>query len=161
MSCKNRLKEDCYKELGIFIENLPEKKGALISVLHKGQEIFGYLPEEVQTYIAEKLDLPLSKVYGVVSFYHYFTMVPKGEYPISVCMGTACYVRGAEKILKGFETELGIKTGEVTKDGKFSIDALRCIGACGLAPVILIGDDVHGKLQVEDVKRLVELYKNK
>lgn len=159
MSCKNHLKEECYKELEIFIQDLPDKKGALISVLHRGQEIFGYLPEEVQMFIAEKLDLPLSKVYGVVSFYHYFTMVPKGKYPISVCMGTACYVRGADKVLKRFREELGIEGNEVTKDGLFSLDALRCVGACGLAPVVLVGEEVHGKLKPEDVKGIIEEYK--
>lgn len=159
MSCKNQLKEQCYEELEVFINELPEKDGALISVLHKGQEIFGYLPEEVQMFIAEKMELPLSKVYGVVSFYHYFTMVPKGKYPIAVCMGTACYVRGAEKVLKKFREELGIQGSEVTKDGLFSIDALRCVGACGLAPVVLVGDEVHGKLKAEDVKGIIEDYK--
>ncbi|MGL6099914.1 MAG: NAD(P)H-dependent oxidoreductase subunit E [Fusobacteriaceae bacterium] len=161
MPCKNQEKERCYKELEKFIEKLSEREGSLISVLHKGQEIFGYIPEEVQIFIAEKLELPLSKVYGVVSFYHYFTMVPKGKFPISVCMGTACYVRGAEKILKRFKEELAITGSELTKDGLFSIDALRCVGACGLAPVVLIGDDIHGKLKVEDVKGLIEKYKNK
>lgn len=161
MSCKNLTKEQCYKELGKFIKELPEREGALISVLHKGQEIFGYLPEEVQMFIAEKLELPLSKVYGVVSFYHYFTMVPKGKYPIAVCMGTACYVRGADKVLKRFKEELGISGAEVTSDGLFSIDALRCVGACGLAPVVLVGDEVHGKLKAEDVKGIIEQYKAK
>ncbi|MGL4392355.1 MAG: NAD(P)H-dependent oxidoreductase subunit E [Fusobacteriaceae bacterium] len=159
MSCNNALKDGCFKELEKFIGGLPEKDGALISVLHKAQHIFGYLPYEVQSFIAQNLDIPLAKVYGVVSFYHYFTMVPKGKYPFAVCMGTACYVRGGGKVLKQFEEILGIKAGEVTKDGMFSIDVLRCVGACGLAPVVLVGEEVHGKLAVEDVKKIIDDYK--
>ncbi len=159
MNCNNTLKKEGYKELEKFINALPEKDGALISVLHRAQHIFGYLPYEVQSFISEKLDLPLAKVYGVVSFYHFFTMVPKGKYPFAVCMGTACYVRGSDKVLKQFEEILGIKPGEVTKDGMFSIDILRCVGACGLAPVVLVGEEVHGKLLPEDVKKIIDDYK--
>lgn len=158
MSCDNSFKKECFKELEEFIANLKEKKGSLISVLHKAQEIFGYLPEEVQSFVADHLDLPLAKVYGVVSFYSYFTMTPKGKYPISVCLGTACYVRGAGKVLEDFERELGIKAGETTADGMFSIDALRCVGACGLAPVVLIGEDVYGKDEAKKVKELIKKY---
>ncbi len=136
-----------------------KKKGALISVLHKGQEIFGYLPVEVQKFVAEKLNLSTAKVYGVVSFYSFFTMVPKGKYPISVCMGTACFVRGADKVLKEFEEKLGIKAGETTPDGLYSIDALRCVGACGLAPVVLVGDEVYGKDKARDVYGILERHK--
>lgn len=158
MSCENSFKKECFKELEEFIASLKDKKGALISVLHKAQEIFGYLPEEVQNFVADHLDLPLAKVYGVVSFYSYFTMTPKGKYPISVCMGTACYVRGAGKVLEDFERELGIKAGETTADGMFSIDALRCVGACGLAPVVLIGEDVYGKDEAKKAKELIKKY---
>lgn len=161
MSCTNILKEECFKELENFINSLSEKKGSLIRVLHKAQEIFGYLPSEVQEFIAEKLDLPLSKVYGVVSFYHFFTMVPKGKYPISVCMGTACYVRGAEKVLKDVKDFLNIEVGETTLDGLFSLDCLRCVGACGLAPVVMIGNDVYGKEKTKDIKKILEKYKEK
>ena len=129
MSCNNILKEECFKTLEDFINELPDKKGSLISVLHKAQDIFGYLPAQVQEFVAEKLDLPISKVYGVVSFYHFFTMVPKGKYPISVCMGTACYVRGAEKVLNDIKDFLKIGVGETTLDGLFSLDCLRCVGA--------------------------------
>ena len=159
MACNNVLKEECYKELEKFIDELPEKKGALISVLHKAQEVCGYLPVEVQEFISEKLDIPVSKIYGVVTFYHFFTMEPKGKYPISVCMGTACYVRGAEKVLNDFKKELGIDVGQTTADGMFSIDALRCVGACGLAPVVLIGDEVYGKDKAKEVKSLIAEYK--
>jgi NADH-quinone oxidoreductase subunit E/NADP-reducing hydrogenase subunit HndA len=158
-ACDNRLKQECFRKLEEYIDSLTEKEGALISVLHKAQEIFGYLPQEVQTFVAERLDLSLAKVYGVVSFYSFFTMTPKGKYPISVCMGTACYVRGAERVLKDFEAELGIEAGETTPDGLFSIDALRCVGACGLAPVVLIGEDVYGKDEAKDVKALIKKYK--
>jgi NADH-quinone oxidoreductase subunit E/NADP-reducing hydrogenase subunit HndA len=151
MSCKNPLKEEGYKKLEDYINSLEVKEGTLISVLHKAQEIFGYLPKEVQEFIGVKLELPLAKIYGVVSFYSFFTMTPKGKFPISVCMGTACFVRGSDKVLKEFENRLGIKVGEVTEDGIYSLDALRCVGACGLAPVVLVGETVFGKATVEDV----------
>ena len=149
-----------FKELENYILTLEDKKSSLIIILHKAQEIFGYIPEEVQEFIAEKIEVPVSKVYGVVSFYNFFSMEPKGKYPISVCTGTACYVRGAEKILEALQKELGLKLGGVTEDGLFSLDSLRCVGACGLAPVMLVGKDVHGKVKPEDVKKIIENYKN-
>mgnify|MGYP002593094552 CR=1 FL=1 len=112
--------------------------GELINILHAAQGIFGYLPREVQEIIAGRLHIPVSRVYGVVTFYSFFTMTPKGKYPISVCLGTACYVRGAEKVLDEFQRQLEIKVGETTPDGLFSLDCLRCVGACGLAPVVTI-----------------------
>lgn len=159
MACKNELKESCFKELDEFILSIEDKQGALISVLHKAQEIFGYLPKEIQEFVAERLDLSLAKVYGVVSFYSFFTMTPKGKHPVSVCMGTACYVRGAGKVLEDFEKQLGISAGETTVDGEFSIDALRCVGACGLAPVVLIGEDVYGKDEAKNVAGLIAKYR--
>lgn len=157
--CNNRVAEGMYKELEQFINELPQKKGALIAVLHKAQSIFGYLPKEVQVFVGEKLGVPVSQVYGVVSFYSFFTMVPKGKYPISVCLGTACYVRGADKVLEAFKKELGIEVGQTTADGKFSLDALRCVGACGLAPVALIGDKVYGRISSEEeVKKILKEY---
>jgi len=158
MSCKNTLKQECFNQLDEFIIGLPEKKGALISVLHKAQEIFGYLPKEIQEFVADRLDLPLAKIYGVVSFYSFFTMTPKGKYPISVCMGTACFVRGADKVLKELEQKLGIKAGETTLDGLYSIDALRCVGACGLAPVVLVGEEVFGKDEARDIDGILAKY---
>ena len=157
--CANKLKEAGFRELDVFIDSLETKKGSLISVLHKAQEIFGYLPREIQEYVAEKLNESLANVYGVVSFYSFFTMVPKGEHPISVCMGTACYVRGAGKVLDEFQKELGIKSGETSLDGKFSIDALRCVGACGIAPVVLVGEKVYKKVEVKEVKKIINEYK--
>lgn len=157
MICKDNVG---FKELENYILTLEDKKSSLIIILHKAQEIFGYIPEEVQEFIAEKIEVPVSKVYGVVSFYNFFSMEPKGKYPISVCTGTACYVRGAEKILEALQKELGLKLGGVTEDGLFSLDSLRCVGACGLAPVMLVGKDVHGKVKPEDVKKIIENYEN-
>ena len=159
MSCDNRLKKECFTELETFINSLADKNGALISVLHKAQEIFGYLPEEVQTFVAEQLGISVAKVYGVVSFYSFFTMTPKGKFPIAVCMGTACYVRGAGKVLDDLQNQLGIKSGETTADGLFSIDALRCVGACGLAPVVLVGEDVYGRDEAKDIKTILKKYR--
>lgn len=158
-NCKNELTLQMYDELAKFIDELPEKKGALISVLHRAQSIFGYLPKEVQQFVGEKLNIPTSQVYGVVSFYSFFTMVPKGKHPISVCLGTACYVRGADKVVEAFKRELGINIGETTPDGKFSLDALRCVGACGLAPVVLVGDKVYGRIaNADQVKQIIAEY---
>ncbi|MBC7960687.1 MAG: NAD(P)H-dependent oxidoreductase subunit E, partial [Vallitaleaceae bacterium] len=139
-------KEEKFQELDAFIESLPTIKGELIRVLHRAQHIFGYLPEEVQRYVGKKMNVPTAKVYGVVTFYSYFTMVPKGEHDIAICLGTACYVRGAEKILDAIKKETGIEVGQTSADGKFSITGLRCIGACGLAPVLTIGEKVYGRL---------------
>lgn len=128
----------------------------LINILHEVQNSYGYLPVEVQRIIAHKLDIPSSKVYGVVTFYSFFTMTPKGKYPISVCMGTACYVRGAERVLDEFKEILNINVGGTTPDGKFSLSSLRCVGACGLAPVVLIGERVYGRVSPEDVAKILK-----
>lgn len=159
MECNNRVKDQCYEELKLFIESLESLKGELITVLHRAQEIFGYLPLEVQEYISEQMKIPLSEIYGVISFYSFFTTNPKGEHPISICMGTACYVNGSEKILNELQRELGIKIGETTVDGKFSLDVLRCIGACGMAPVLLIGKKTYGRVKAEEVKNILREYK--
>ena len=157
--CANKLKEAGFRELDVFIDSLETQEGSLISVLHKAQGIFGYLPREIQEYVADKLNESLANVYGVVSFYSFFTMVPKGEHAVSVCMGTACYVRGAGKVLDEFQKQLGIKSGETSTDGKFSIDALRCVGACGIAPVVLVGEKVYKKVEVKEVKKIIDEYK--
>ena len=158
MSCDNKLKKECFNELETFVNGLPDKNGALISVLHKAQEIFGYLPEEVQTFVAEQLGISVAKVYGVVSFYSFFTMTPKGKFAVAVCMGTACYVRGAEPVLEEFKKELNITCDETTPDGKFSLDTLRCVGACGLAPVVMVGEKVYGHVTPEMVKDILAEY---
>ena len=127
--------------------------------MHKTQDYLGYLPAEVQELIAEQLHIPTAKVYGVVSFYSFFSMTPKGKHPISVCMGTACYVRGAEKVLDAFKKELNLEVGETTPDGMFSLTCLRCVGACGLAPVAMVGDKVYGRLAPAAVKDIVNEYR--
>ena len=130
----------------------------LINVLHGCQTHFGYLPAEVQEVIAENLNVPVAKVFGVVKFYSFFTMTPKGKHPISICMGTACYVRGAEKVLDEFKKNLGIQVGETTPDGKFSLSSLRCVGACGLAPVVLVGEKTYGRVAPDNVKEILSEY---
>ena len=163
--CQCSCSDNLFKELEQFIEKLKkDKKGSLkdrallIEVLHKAQGLFGYLPPKVQTFIAHKLDVSPAKVYGVVTFYSYFTMEPKGDHVINVCMGTACYVRGAEKVLTEFENKLKIKNGQTTEDGKFTLSSLRCVGACGLAPVVIIDDEVYGKLTPDMVDGLIKKF---
>ena len=155
--CEN----DNLKKLKEIIEENKDAKGPLIGILQEAQLIYGYLPEDALKFIAEELDIPLAEVYGVVTFYTQFSLKPKGKYNISVCMGTPCYVKGANNILEEFKKLLGIEVGDCTEDGKFSLEACRCIGACGLAPVLTINEDVHGRLVVDDVKGIVEIYKNK
>jgi NADP-reducing hydrogenase subunit HndA len=124
--------------------------------LHKTQGVFGYLPAEVQEVVAREMNVSVAKVYGVVTFYSFFTMIPKGRYPISICTGTACYVRGAEKVLDEFKKELGIKVGESTPDGKFSLTCLRCVGACGLSPVVTVGTKTFGRVSPDKVKDILK-----
>ena len=159
MECTNVLKDEMFQDLGVFIDKLETKKGNLISVLHKAQEIFGYLPVDVQKYVAQNMEVPLAEVYGVITFYSFFTTKPRGKYPISVCMGTACYVNGAENILIEVERELRIKVGQTSEDGNFSIDVLRCVGACGMAPVVMVGNKIHGKVEAENVNALLKEYR--
>ncbi|MCL1823720.1 MAG: NAD(P)H-dependent oxidoreductase subunit E [Oscillospiraceae bacterium] len=149
------------KELVRIIHDIKGEKGSLMRVLQEAQEIYGYLPIEVQSMIARELSIPLEKVYGVVTFYSQFSLNPKGKYKISVCMGTACYVKGAGDILKKLQEKLGIKSNEVTPDGLFSLNDCRCIGACGLAPVIMINDDVYGRLSPsgEELDDILAKYK--
>ena len=149
-----------YQELEEYINELGAKSEELIAILHRAQHIFGYLPREVQEFIADKLHINVSKVYGVVTFYSFFTMERKGKYVINVCLGTACFVRGADKILKEFEARLGIKNGETTSDGKFTLSSLRCVGACGLAPVVQVNGKTYGNATIETVKEIIEEYSN-
>ncbi len=150
--------EEQKQELMAVIEEHKNQDGAAIPVLHKAQEIYGYLPIEVQTMIAEGLDVPLAEIYGIVTFYTQFSLNPKGQYQIGVCLGTACYVKGSGDILEKIKEQLGIDVGECTPDGKFSIDATRCIGACGLAPVLTVNDEVYGRLTVDDVDDILKKY---
>ena len=132
--------------------------GALLPVLHEAQEIYGYLPIEVQQMVADGLNVSLSEVYGVATFYSRFSLTPKGKHQISVCLGTACYVKGSDKVLEEVEKMLGIKSGECTPDGLFSIDSCRCVGACGLAPVMMIDEEVYGKLTPAEVHKIIANY---
>ncbi len=134
------------------------EKGALMPVLQEAQNIYGYLPAEVQTVIAEELGVSLAEVYGVATFYSQFTLTPKGKHKISICLGTACYVKGSDKILEAVEHELRISCGNCTPDKKFSIDSCRCVGACGLAPVMIIDGEVYGRLSPADVKGILDKY---
>ncbi|MDI6850518.1 MAG: NADH-quinone oxidoreductase subunit NuoE [bacterium] len=148
-----------YKMLKRDIARYKRKPGPLIQVLHRAQEIFGYLPPEVQYFVAKELGVPLSQVYGVVTFYNFFRTEPVAKHVINVCMGTACHVKGADAILKAISEELGIKVGETTKDKFFTLSTARCFGACGLAPVIMINEDVFGKLTPEKVKEVLREYR--
>ena len=141
------------------IEAEKGQKGALIPVLQKAQEIYGYLPIEVQRMVADGLSVPLQEVYGVATFYSFFSLQPKGKYKISVCLGTACYVKGSGDIHQRLLERLGIEDGGCTPDGKFSVEACRCIGACGLAPVLTVNEDVYGRLTVDDVDGILAKYK--
>ncbi len=132
---------------------------ALMQLLQEAQAVYGYLPLEVQRLVADALDLSVAEVYGVITFYSFFSLTPKGDYQISVCMGTACYVKGAQAVLDQVSAELGIETGECTPDGKFSIHACRCVGACGLAPVMMINENVYGNLSPDDVPGILASYK--
>ncbi len=146
------------EQLLAVIAKHKDQDGPLMPVLQEAQEIYGYLPIEVQKIISEGLDIPLEKIYGVVTFYAQFSLAPKGRYKIAVCLGTACYVKGSGDIINKIKEIIGIDVGECTSDGKFSLEATRCIGACGLAPVLTINDDVYGRLVVGDVADVLKKY---
>ncbi|SHJ75523.1 NADH-quinone oxidoreductase subunit NuoE family protein [Tepidibacter formicigenes] len=150
--------KDNFKKLNEIIEKYKEEEGMLIRILQKSQEIFGYLPEKVQTYISQKLNIPVSTINGVVSFYSLFSEEPQGKYTIGVCLGTACYVKGAQDVLEAIKEELQIDVGETSMDKLFTLKATRCIGACGLAPVITINEEVHGRVSPADVPSILYKY---
>jgi NADH-quinone oxidoreductase E subunit len=154
---KSEQEEQMAKLLEI-IKKHKDEKGSLIPILHEAQQVYGYLPMEVQETIADELEIPLTEVYGVATFYSQFTLTPKGKYKIGVCLGTACYVRGAQKIIEKLSEELGIEVGETTEDGKYTLEATRCVGACGLAPVLMVNDDVYGRLVEDDISSILEKY---
>ncbi len=143
---KSKEKAELYKELDLVIEKNKSLPGPLIEVLHGAQEIFGYLPKDVLIYVAEKLDKPQSEVYGVATFYHLFHLKPKGKFQFKVCLGTACYIRGGQMLVDVIKEELGIDIGEATECLTYGLEAVRCIGACGLAPVMMVNDKVYDKL---------------
>lgn len=150
--------EEQMQELIACIDNHRGERGALMPVLQEAQNIYGYLPAEVQTVIAERLGVPLAEVYGVATFYSLFSLSPKGKHKISVCLGTACYVKGSDKVLDAIERELRIGCGECTPDKKFSLESCRCVGACGLAPVMIVDGEVYGRLTAKDVKGILDKY---
>lgn len=147
-----------FHQLDEFIAQQQPGRDALIPVLHKAQEVFGFLPPDVQQHIADALGIPASEVLGVVTFYHYFTMQPRGRHTVNVCLGTACYVRGAKKVMEALCQELGVKVGETTPDRRFSLTAQRCFGACGLAPVVMINEDVHGRVTPKKISGILAKY---
>ncbi len=155
---KNILTEENFLKLEKTIDANRGKKGALMPILHDAQKIFGCIPLEVQKKVSEELRVPLSEIYGVVTFYSQFTLEPRGEYVIGVCMGTACYVKNAQPILDKINELTGSPVGGTSADGKFSLEATRCIGACGLAPVLTVNEDVYGRLVLEDVPGIVAKY---
>lgn len=153
-------KKSEFEELKTYINSVKNSQGILMQTLQKAQDIFGYLPLEVQQFISDEANIPLADIYGVVTFYSQFTIEEKGKHKIGVCLGTACYVRGAEEIISKISDELNIKVGETTEDKLFTFEATRCLGCCGLAPVMMIDDDVYGKLEPKKVPDILAKYKN-
>lgn len=156
--CSKETDQEKLARIGEIIEEYKEKEGSLIQILHLAQGIYGYLPMELLQFISEKLDLPLSEVYGVATFYSFFSTKPKGENTIRVCLGTACYVRGGKKIVERLKEILGIEVGDTTSDGKFTLEVMRCIGACGLAPAITINDKVFKQVNPDKLQSIIEKY---
>ncbi len=151
-------KEKAYSQIANVIDLYKDKEGSLIQVLHLAQEIYGYLPLELQEFISRGMNIPLSEVSGVVSFYSFFSTVPRGEHTIRVCLGTACYVRGGKKIVEYLQERLGVELGGTTNDGKFTFEVARCIGACGLAPAMMIDDTVYKQVNVNKLDKILEQY---
>jgi NADH:ubiquinone oxidoreductase subunit E len=158
MSVKLKLTEYAKNEINKILDKYIETKGSLIMILHSIQEKFGYLPKEVLEIVAEKLRISLSEIYGVVTFYSYFRLEPQGKHIIRLCMGTACYVKGAENLLTALE-QMGLKEGKVSEDGFFSLDLVRCIGACSMAPALMIDEEVYGRLTPDKLKKLIENFR--
>jgi NADH:ubiquinone oxidoreductase 24 kD subunit len=148
-----------YVKLQEAIETHKDEKGALMPVLQAAQNIFGYVPMDVQEIIADGLKTTLSEVYGVATFYSQFSLEPRGEFVIGVCLGTACYVKGSQKVLDKLADELQIAPGKTTEDGKFTLEATRCLGACGLAPVMMVNDEVYGRLEADDIPQIIAKYR--
>mgnify|MGYP003371367073 CR=1 FL=1 len=148
------------EQLKSYIKEMRDVQGNLIPIMQKAQEIYGYLPIEVQTIIAREMDIPLEKVYGISTFYAMFTLEPKGKYQIAVCLGTACYVKGSGDVYAKLENTLGLQGGGCTPDGKFSLEACRCLGACGLAPVMMINGEVYGRLTPHQIPGIIAKYKD-
>jgi NADH-quinone oxidoreductase subunit E len=146
-------------EIKAFVAEWKDKPGNLIMVLHKVQQTYGYIPRSIAIEISEMLDVPLAKIYGVVTFYNFFKLQKAGKYIAQVCLGTACYLRGGDDLIKEFEKQLGVGVNATTSDGLFSVEAVRCLGCCGLAPVVVVNGEVYGKLKKEDVAGIIEKYR--
>jgi len=159
VACREMSESEKYALLDEVISDYEGKESNLIQILHMGQAIFGFLPTEVQTFIAQRMDLPISKISGVVTFYTFFTTEPKGEYVIRVCLGTACYVRGGKKIMDKLKEILAIDVGETTEDMKFSLEVVRCMGACGLAPAIRVNDKVYKRVNSNKLQQILKQYR--
>ena len=155
----NEIIEKMTPEISAFIDEWKSKPGNLIMVLHQVQQTYGYIPRNIALELSERLSVPLAKIYGVVTFYNFFKLEKAGKYKIQVCLGTACYIRGGDDLLKTLEKELGIGLNSTTPDGMFSIEAVRCLGCCGLAPVIVVNGNVHGRLTSKDVPAIIEQYR--
>ncbi len=156
--CKKETEAEKYERIAEVIEEYKDREGSLIQVLHMAQGIYGYLPVELQRFIAQKMGLPFSRVSGVVTFYSFFSTKPRGENTIRVCLGTACYVRGGKKIVEKLREILGVEVGGTTADGKFSLEVMRCIGACGLAPAMMINDRVYKQVNPDKLQSILEKY---
>ncbi|CAO81048.1 MAG: NAD(P)H-dependent oxidoreductase subunit E [Candidatus Cloacimonadota bacterium] len=156
----DQMQNDQYAHLKKVIEEKKKIRNPLIEILRSAQEIFGYLPVEVQEFIAQELNIPVNQIYGVVTFYNFFTMTPRGKYNLNVCLGTACFVKGAPRLVQMLSEELGIQMGETTKDGIFTMSAVRCVGACSLAPVFVIGEETYGRIDSKDkIAEILKRYK--
>jgi NADH:ubiquinone oxidoreductase subunit E len=153
-----KFSEEQIKQLDELIETYGKKDGGLIPLLEKAQDLLGYLPESVQQRIADKTDISPNRIYGVITFYSFFTMEPRAKHRIQLCMGTACYVKGAEEIMKKLEKNYNVKMGESTEDGRFTFEKARCLGACGLAPVMVIDDKVYGKVNIDEIDDILSQY---
>ncbi len=158
MRSESEFTKNQFKELDKIIDKYKDKPGALISVLHQAQEVFGYLPLEIQERIAKGLNTTITEVYGIVTFYTFFTMVPRGKHTIRVCMGTSCYVRGGRKVLEAIQKRLGIKVGETTEDRNFSLEIVRCVGACALSPAVLIDNDIYKRARDSKIPEILAKY---
>ena len=156
--CVNQKVETETKEI---LKKYPKERSRLIAILNDIQEKYGYIPKHAQMVISSELSIPMAEIYGVITFYSRFTLAPKGKYNISICLGTACYVKGSQKLLDRAKERLKIEPGQVTPDGKFSIDDVRCVGACGLAPVFMVNDEVYGNATVKQFDEVIDQYMNK
>ncbi|SNX55136.1 NAD(P)H-dependent oxidoreductase subunit E [Thermoanaerobacterium sp. RBIITD] len=153
-----KFEEEKINKFKNIMDELKNKEGSLIAVMNEAQEIFGYLPIEVQQFISEEMNVPLTEIFGIATFYSRFTLKPSGKYKIGLCLGTACYVKGSSMVLEKLKEKLGISVGDVTNDGKFSLEATRCLGACGLAPVMMINGEVFGRLTPDDIDDILKKY---